>query len=65
MRHRNDLSFSGVPFHTDRIRLIRLRLVDQHHGDVVLDPVLQPAGLAGEFGVLFIVIQVSFALRAD
>src|SRR5881296_4303240 len=45
-------------------RLQRLRLVHEHDGDVVLDPVHQPARLANDLLLLFAEIELALALRA-
>src|SRR2546423_7516886 len=45
-------------------RLQRLRLVHQHDGDVVLDPVHQPARLANDLLLLFAELELALALRA-
>src|SRR2546430_8508283 len=45
-------------------RLQRLRLVHQHDGDVVVDPVHQPARLANDLLLLFAELELALALRA-
>jgi len=49
-----------VPIHREHF-LDRHRLVDQHHWDVVLDRVHQPAGLTNQSVPLVIEVDVPFA----